>query len=107
MPVLWWALRLQYTFDVDSGQITRRVAYDKSPTWNDLATKVTQLFFIPPEDVALSYIDYENDQMTMSSQAELESFILLHSGGPIGRFKMKVLDLGKFRQSVLSIPRSM
>src|ERR1700750_1184929 len=57
--------------------ITRRLSFSPSsppPTWQHLSQKIGLLFSIPPEKVAVSYIDQDEDEVTLSSQEELVDF---------------------------------
>lgn len=37
--------------------VTRRLSFDSQPTWNILASRVHELYFIPVDDVGLIYVD--------------------------------------------------
>jgi hypothetical protein len=55
---------------------TRRVAFEQSPSWNELAAKIGALYDIPTQSVAVSYVDSDGDQVTLSSQEELQDYYL-------------------------------
>ncbi|KAF9517171.1 hypothetical protein BS47DRAFT_1389979 [Hydnum rufescens UP504] len=76
------------TIKLDHNGHTRRLTHPKPPTWEWLAAKVSQLYKIPRDDVAinrgnqLSYVDPEEDQVTLSTQEELEDYFTnLHCQG--------------------------
>ncbi|KAK7465412.1 hypothetical protein VKT23_005390 [Stygiomarasmius scandens] len=58
--------------------LTRRVSFDNLPSWAELSEKVHVLYDIPLDNVALSYIDAEEDEITMSSQEELQDYYSLY-----------------------------
>ncbi|KAF5388558.1 hypothetical protein D9757_004673 [Collybiopsis confluens] len=68
------------------------------PTWDDLSRKISLLFPIPPDKVAVSYIDEEEDEVTLSSQEELLDFYSTNQTFLKG-------DLVKFTVEDLRIPR--
>ncbi|KAG6334535.1 hypothetical protein ID866_4551 [Astraeus odoratus] len=74
--------------------ITRRVNFDERPNWSDLSAKIATLFNIPTENVAVSYVDADGDEITLSSDEELREFYgtILPFTSPMIRFT--VLDLG-------------
>ncbi|KAF8634913.1 hypothetical protein AX15_000656 [Amanita polypyramis BW_CC] len=54
--------------------ITRRVAFPEHPTWQALATRISGLFDIPIDRVAVSYIDADDDEVTLNTDDELMYF---------------------------------
>ncbi|KAG7088748.1 hypothetical protein E1B28_012716 [Marasmius oreades] len=94
---------------------TRRATFQSRPTWLALSDKIHSLFDIPLDKVAVSYIDVEDDEVTLSTQEELEDFYQdLDTGGgwrPGDVVKLTVLDLSSARQdksekSLPTTPRS-
>jgi hypothetical protein len=62
----------QFKFTKDG--ITRRVAFTQLPSWLEMAAKLESLYSIPVEHVAVSYTDVDGDEVTLSSQEELEDY---------------------------------
>lgn len=52
----------------------RRITFQELPNWSDLALKLQALYNIPLDFVAVSYIDNDNDEITVSSDEELQDF---------------------------------
>ncbi|EPT04773.1 hypothetical protein FOMPIDRAFT_1112551, partial [Fomitopsis schrenkii] len=57
-----------------SSGLTRKVAFNTRPAWEELAARVQTLYEIPSEHVAVSYIDNEGDEVTMNTETELQDF---------------------------------
>ncbi|KAF9265324.1 hypothetical protein L218DRAFT_1075908 [Marasmius fiardii PR-910] len=105
------AMHFKFTCDPH----TRRTTFQSRPTWLALSDKIHSLFDIPLDKVAVSYVDAEDDEVTMSTQEELEDFYQdLDSGGRwnLGEVvKLTVVDLSSARQdksdkSLPNTPRS-
>ena len=54
--------------------LTKLAAFDKQPSWRDLATEITLLFDIPPDDIIVSYIDKDKETITLHNKEELQCF---------------------------------
>jgi len=73
--------------------VTRRVVFPNSPTWQALASKIELLYGIPIERVSVAYLDSEGDQVTLSSQEELDDFYRVsHVPGQIIKFTVQNLS---------------
>lgn len=53
---------------------TRRVAYFTRPTWNELAAKIEFIYGIPRDQVCVSYVDNDGDEVTLSTDEELQDY---------------------------------
>ncbi|KAF9265321.1 hypothetical protein L218DRAFT_997816 [Marasmius fiardii PR-910] len=90
----------------------REVRFQRRPTWLTLSDKIHTLFSIPHGEVAVSYIDAEGDEVTFSTQEELEAFYQdLYTGGRWKRgdiVSLMVWNLGSARweKSSTTAPRS-
>ena len=81
---------------IESNGVTRRVGFPGPPTWQALASKIETLYRIPVEKVSVAYLDSEGDQVTLSSQEELDDFYRVsHIPGQI--IKFTVQDLSSIR----------
>jgi hypothetical protein len=85
--------------------LTRRVTFPSQPTWYTIAAKVESLYAIPLGNVSVAYIDAENDEITLSTQEELDDFYQTshQPGQPI---KFIVQDLSSPRAQGKPLPRS-
>lgn len=59
--------------------LTRKVAFDARPAWEELAARIERFYEIPKEHVAVSYVDNEGDEVTMNTETELQD---LYSAQP-------------------------
>ncbi|KAF7307050.1 F-box domain-containing protein [Mycena indigotica] len=86
------------------GGLTRRVGYATQPAWTTLATRINELFHIPVDQIGVSYIDADGDEVTLSSENELQDFYL---AAREKTFKFNVLDLSRDdEKSLPDIPRT-
>ncbi|TFY52029.1 hypothetical protein EVJ58_g10242, partial [Rhodofomes roseus] len=90
--------------------LTRRITFDTPPTWDELAAKIEALYHIPRGDVAVAYVDADGDEVTLSSEGELQDFYRGVPPGAPGESKVAkfaVVDLGAERNKPLpATPRS-
>lgn len=72
--------------------VTRRVPYSHRPDWTDVAQKLSAFYAIPLDKVAVSYIDADGDEVTLSTSEELQDYYssVLNPAQP---FKFHVKDL--------------
>ncbi|KAF9508907.1 hypothetical protein BS47DRAFT_190193 [Hydnum rufescens UP504] len=81
---------MSFTIKLGHNGHTRRLTHPDPPTWEWLAAKVSELYKIPRDDVALSYVDAEEDQVTLSTQEELEDYFTnFHRRGETARFTVQ------------------
>jgi hypothetical protein len=117
-------LVLKLRHSIDKERIARSLSFRDTgtPEWNTLAMKIEELFFIPFQDIAVSYYDDDGDQIVMSSQEELadyyssiyfcdlcnDSVVSPDHGHPRMRCTMhlNVVDLAEMRQRVQSRTRT-
>lgn len=90
----------QFKFTKDA--ITRRVAFTQLPSWQEMATKLESLYSIPVEHVAVSYTDADGDEVTLSSQEELEDYYKADSETLLRR--LDVVDLSVIRNTDKPLP---
>jgi hypothetical protein len=83
----------QFKFSKDG--VTRRVAFTQLPSWLEIAAKLEALYGIPVEHVAASYTDADGDEVTLSSQEELEDYYRGESDPSLRR--LSVVDLSIIR----------
>jgi hypothetical protein len=87
------SLSAQFKFTKDG--ITRRVAFPQLPSWLEIAAKLESLYGIPVEHVAVFYTDVDGDEVTLSSQDELEDYYRADSDNLLRR--LSVVDLSVIR----------
>lgn len=81
----------QFKISQLNGQ-TRLVEFPDIPTWEALASKLEPLYAIPSEKVGVTYIDNDNDEITLSSNDELQNFYRRsHLSDKV--IKFKIFDL--------------
>ena len=83
----------QFKFTKDG--ITRRVAFTQPPSWSEMAAKLETLYSIPIEHIAVSYTDVDGDEVTLSSQEELEDYYRADTDPLLQR--LSVVDLSVIR----------
>lgn len=84
---------VQFKFSKDG--ITRRVAFTQLPSWVEIAAKLESLYSIPVEHIAVSYTDADGDEVTLSSQEELDDYYKGDSSPSLRR--LSVVDLSIIR----------
>jgi Wiskott-Aldrich syndrome protein len=86
------------SFKFTKDGITRRVAFSANVTWSDIALKLTSLYNLPLEFIGASYIDSDGDEITISTQEELQDYYhfrgITASNEPL---KFTVVDLRSLR----------
>ncbi|THV07515.1 hypothetical protein K435DRAFT_772426, partial [Dendrothele bispora CBS 962.96] len=70
-------MTIQFKLKSPNG-LTRRISFDTLPSWVDLSEKIYSLYGIPVDKVAVSYIDPEDDEVTMSTEEELQDYYLIY-----------------------------
>lgn len=85
-------------FKLKYNSVTRRIAFQEWPKWLDLAEKLHSLYGLPLDKIGVSYIDDDDDEITVSSNEELQDFYQssLKTGDVI---KLNVLDLSLARDN--------
>lgn len=90
----------QFKFTKDG--ITRRVPFTQPPSWPEVAAKLETLYGIPVEHVAVSYTDADGDEVTLSSQEELEDYYRADANSALRR--LSVVDLSVIRGEEKPLP---
>ncbi|KZT70580.1 hypothetical protein DAEQUDRAFT_756221 [Daedalea quercina L-15889] len=73
--------------------LTRKVTFEARPSWDELATRIESLFDIPKEHVAVSYVDSDNDEVTMNTQTELQDYYDTQSSSSSVATRFAVRDI--------------
>ncbi|KAF8326241.1 hypothetical protein F5887DRAFT_232486 [Amanita rubescens] len=53
---------------------TRLAYFDVQPSWEDLASKIIELYKVSPENVSVTFFDEAKDTVTITSEEELQHF---------------------------------
>lgn len=84
--------------------VNRRLSFSEPPTWSLLASKLNVLYGISQDNVGVSYVDNDDDEITLSTDEELQDFYKMsHQAGQV--IKFAVVDLHA-SQSNAGKPRS-
>lgn len=83
-----------------SDGLTRRISFHTRPSWSELATRIQSFCNIPRNRLAMSYVDSDGDEVTLSSEEELRDFYDSNvdnaiQGNQLIRFR--VVELGSLR----------
>ncbi|KAA1467972.1 hypothetical protein DENSPDRAFT_833147, partial [Dentipellis sp. KUC8613] len=78
--------------------LTRRVSFPHRPSWEALAAKIQLLYNLPLDRIAVSYLDADGDEVTLSSEEELREFYETTPSQSL--IKFNVLDLGSLRATL-------
>ncbi|KAF9502375.1 hypothetical protein BDN71DRAFT_1437965 [Pleurotus eryngii] len=66
---------------------TRRITFPSWPDWQTLAQKIESLYNIPFDNIGVSYVDNDGDEVTLSSQEELEDYrFTTYEPGKLAKF---------------------
>lgn len=85
-----------------SDGLTRRISFPTRPSWTDLATRIHSFCNIPRNRLAVSYVDSDGDEVTLSSEEELRDFYDSNAddaiqGNQLIRFR--VVEMGSLRDA--------
>ena len=64
--------RTLFKFTKPSDGFIRRAGFSSPPSWAELSTKIEALYKISSENVGVTYIDEEGDEITLNSDEELQ-----------------------------------
>jgi PB1 domain len=87
-------------FKLKFGTETRRCSFPEPPSWDALATKLHAVFGLPKDTIAVSYLDAEDDEITLSSEEELQDYYLIVPSPdvPDQTIKLNLVDLSSRRE---------
>ncbi|KAH9942967.1 hypothetical protein B0H21DRAFT_695675 [Amylocystis lapponica] len=80
--------------------LIRKLSFPGLPSWPELAVRIESLYHIPSRDLAVSYLDSDGDEVTLSSEEELQDFYKsAQFANDTGRrtIKLAVRDLSALR----------
>ncbi|KAH9944217.1 uncharacterized protein BXZ73DRAFT_39564 [Epithele typhae] len=77
--------------------LVRRITFQERPSWDTLASRIQDLYKIPIPSVAVSYLDSDGDEVTLSTEEELQDFyqstVMQKHDGTLNLVKFTVRDL--------------
>ncbi|KAF5352394.1 hypothetical protein D9756_005943 [Leucocoprinus leucothites] len=88
-------------FKLKFSDLTRKVSFAKQPTWQELSEKISTLYSIPRHQVGVTYIDAEDEEITLNTEEELQDYYSssYRSGETI---KFSVWDLASRKQGQIA-----
>lgn len=95
------AIATQFKLSRQDG-LTRRLAFQDRPSWAILSSKIGTMYGIATYDVGVSYIDQDGDEVTLSSEEELQDYYsTLAAKDHNITIKLAIQDLGTLRSTYL------
>ena len=92
---------IQFKFSRPPDGLVRRVTFPEKPSWDVLAAKIEALYDIPIPSIGVSYVDNDGDEVTLSSEEELQDFYQSvaqeRNDGELNLVKFTVRDLDALR----------
>ena len=79
-------------FKLKFKDLTRRVSFAGQPDWQELSNRISDLFCIPQHQVGVTYIDPENEEITLNTREELQDYYF-SSYRPGDTIKFSICDL--------------
>jgi len=79
-------------FKLKFKDLTRRVSFAGQPDWKELSNRISDLFCIPQHQVGVTYIDPENEEITLNTREELQDYYF-SSYCPGDTIKFSICDL--------------
>lgn len=77
-------------------KLTRRMTFDELPSWHELSLLIGATYDILLNDVGISYVDFDGDNIVASTQDELED-MYLHATFPNHAIHVDVINLKAIR----------
>ncbi|KAI0803317.1 hypothetical protein BC629DRAFT_1493489 [Irpex lacteus] len=103
-----------FKFSKPPDGLTRRVMFMSQPAWPELSSKLESLYGIPKDNIGVSYVDSDGDEVTLSSDEELKDFYKLNTplqgfgqrGEAMKAIRFTVRDLSAIRAADADKPLS-
>lgn len=81
------------------GGLTRRLTFPTHPSWAVLSSKISETFGITTDNIGVSYLDQDGDEVTFSSEEELQDYYSTLGGAKFKLIRFAVQDLSSLRSS--------
>ena len=91
---------VQFKFSKPPDGLVRRVTFPERPSWETLAVKIQSLYDIPLPSIGVSYVDNDGDEVTLSSEDELQDFyqsLVSEKDSALFLVRLNVRDLDSLR----------
>ncbi|KIJ22070.1 hypothetical protein PAXINDRAFT_165369 [Paxillus involutus ATCC 200175] len=85
--------------------LTRRITFTMRPSWSLLCNRIGTLYDIGTQNVGVSYVDSDGDEVTLSSDEELQDFYRSIPIGGKDTIKFTVHDLSTLRTADVASAR--
>lgn len=79
------------------GGLTRRLTFPAHPSWAVLSSKISETFGIATDNIGVSYFDQDGDEVTFSSEEELQDYYSTLGGAKYKLIRLSVQDLSSLR----------
>lgn len=79
------------------GGLTRRLTFPTHPSWAVLSSKISEAFGITTDNIGVSYLDQDGDEVTFSSEEELQDYYSTLGGAKFKLIRLSVQDLSSLR----------
>ncbi|KAG2115488.1 hypothetical protein DEU56DRAFT_840998 [Suillus clintonianus] len=79
-------------FKISKGGLTRRLTFSAHPDWAFLSFKIGTAFGIATENVGVSYLDQDGDEVTFSSEEELQDYYITLGDEKYNLIRLSVQD---------------
>ncbi|KAG1765145.1 hypothetical protein EDD22DRAFT_881612 [Suillus occidentalis] len=79
------------------GGLTRRLTFPTHPSWAVLSSKISETFGITTDNIGVSYLDQDGDEVTFSSEEELQDYYSTLGGAKFKLIRLSVQDLSSLR----------
>jgi len=87
-------------FKLKFKDLTRRVSFAGQPDWQELSSRISDLYCIPQHQVGVTYIDPENEEITLNTREELQDYYFSYRPGDT--IKFSICDLTSRNQVQLA-----
>ncbi|KAK0198843.1 hypothetical protein F5146DRAFT_1117509 [Armillaria mellea] len=100
-------MTIQFKLRNDRSAQTRRISFPHQPVWETLASKISALYDIPLDKIAVTYIDADDDKVTLSTQDELQDFFqATHKSGEVVKFTVQDTRMSRVDLDDKSLPET-
>lgn len=88
------------------GGLTRRLTFPAHPSWATLSSKISETFGIATDNIGVSYLDQDGDEVTFSSEEELQEYYSTLGGANFKLIRLSVQDLSSLRSADVAPTRN-
>ncbi|KAG2118017.1 uncharacterized protein F5147DRAFT_566766 [Suillus discolor] len=81
------------------GGLTRRLTFPTHPSWAVLSSKINETFGIATDNIGVSYLDQDLDEVTFSSEEELQDYYSTLGDAKFKLIRLSVQDLSSLRST--------